>query len=106
MTTFTASTNHLNKHYIYIHGTLNAEIIIIPIVISRTGAFNIRTLAEITQLISFGEEPPVALTYKQLPKLAQKIIMALHIHAQEWLSYFSKISRTILTTKTNTKPTS
>jgi len=26
--------------------------------------------------------------------------MALHVHAQEWLSHISKISRKILTTKT------
>jgi hypothetical protein len=28
--------------------------------------------------------------------------MSLHTHAQEWLSYISKVSRKILTTKTKT----
>jgi len=87
-----------------IHGTIKAEIIIIPIVISRTRTFSVRTLAEIAQLVSFKEEPPNTLTYKQLPKPSQKIAMALHTHAQEWLSYISKISRKILTTKSKTKP--
>jgi hypothetical protein len=80
------------KQTLQIHGTLKAEIVIIPIIISITGTFNVHTLAEIAQLVSFREEPPDTLTYKQLPKPAQKIAMALHIHAQEWLSYISKIS--------------
>jgi hypothetical protein len=73
------------KQALQTHGTLKAEIKIIPIVISRTGTFNVRTLAEIAQVVSFREEPPDTLTYKQLPKPAQKIAMTLHIHAQEWL---------------------
>jgi hypothetical protein len=81
------------------HGTLTTEIKIIPIVIIRIGTFNVKTLAKIAQLVSFKEKPPDALTYKQLPKPAQKIAMTLHVHAQEWLSYISKISRKILTTK-------
>jgi hypothetical protein len=87
------------KQALQTYGTLKADIKIIPIVISRTGTFHVKTLAEIAQLISFEEEPPDALTYKQLPKPAQQIAMTLHIHAQEWLSHISKISRTILTTK-------
>jgi hypothetical protein len=87
------------KQALQIHGTLKANIIIIPIVISKTGTFNVRTLAVIAQLVSFREEPPNTITCKQLPKPAQKIAMALHIHAQEWLSHISKISRKILTTK-------
>jgi hypothetical protein len=87
------------KQALQTHGTLQAEIKIIPIVISRTGTFNVKTLAEIAQLISLDEEPPDAMTYKQLPKPAQQIAMTLHVHAQEWLSHISKISRTILTTK-------
>jgi hypothetical protein len=59
------------KQALQTHGTLKAYIKIIPIVISRTGTFNVKTLAEIAQLISFDEEPPDALTYKQLPKPAQ-----------------------------------
>ena len=79
------------KQALQIHGTLKAEIIVIPIVINRTGTFNVRTLAEIAQLVSFIEEPPDTFTYKQLPKPAKKIALALHIHAQECLSHISKI---------------
>ena len=49
------------------YGTLKADIKIIPIVISRTGIFHVKTLAEISQLVSFAEEPPDELTFKQLP---------------------------------------
>ena len=76
------------------------DIKIIPIVISRTGTFHVKTLAEIAQLVSFAEEPPDELIFKQLPPTAKRIAMALHVHAQEWLSHISKISRRILTTKT------
>ncbi len=82
------------------HGTLKADVKIIPIVISRTGTFHVKTLAEIAQLVSFKEKPPDELTYKQLPNTAKRIAMALHIHAQELLTRISKISRKILTTKT------
>jgi len=71
------------KQELQIHGTLKVHIKIIPIVISRTGTFNVRTLAEIIQLVSFREEPHDTLTYKQLPKSAHRIAMALHMHAQE-----------------------
>jgi hypothetical protein len=107
-----AVINHIYNIYepleqaLQMHGTLKADIKIIPIIISRTGTFNVRTLAEIARLVSFGEEPPDTLTYKQVPKPAQKISMSLHIHAQEWLSYISKISRKILIIKTKTKPKS
>ena len=67
------------------HGTWDGEIEIIPIVISRTGSFHVQTLAEIAKLISPLEEPPDNLTYKQLPRRAQNTVMALHVHAQEWL---------------------
>ena len=70
------------KQALQTHGTIKAEINIIPIVISRTVTFNVKTLAEIAQLISLKEEPPDTLTYKQLPRAAQKITMALHIHTQ------------------------
>jgi len=77
-----------------------AEVQIIPIVISRTCSFHVKTLAEIAQLVSFKEEPPDELTYKQLPPPARDIAMALHVHAQEWLTLMSKISRnTLLTPK-------
>ena len=67
------------------HGAWDGEIEIIPIVISRTGSFHVQTLAEIAQLISPMEEPPGGLTYGQLPRKVQKTVMALHVHAQEWL---------------------
>jgi hypothetical protein len=90
------------------YGTLKVDVKIIPIVISRTGTFHVKTLAEISQLVSFAEEPPDEITYKQLSPTAKKLTMALHVHAQEWLSHISKISRKILTTKTKkaaiTKP--
>jgi hypothetical protein len=79
---------------------LKAEVKIIPVVISRTCTFHVKTLAEIAQLVSFKEEPPDELTFKQLPLTAKRIAMALHVHAQEWLSHISKTSRKILTTKT------
>ena len=90
------------RHALQTHGTLKADVKIIPIVISRTGTFHVKTQAEISQLVSFTEEPPDELTFKQLPPTAKRITMALHIHAQEWLSHISKISRKILTTKTKT----
>ena len=90
------------------YGTLKPGVKIIPIVISRTGTFHLKTLAEISQLVSFAEEPPNTLTFKQLPPTAKRITMALHVHAQEWLSHISKISRKLFTTKTTkaatTKP--
>jgi hypothetical protein len=66
------------------------DVKIIPIVISRDGTFHVKTLAEIAQLASFKDEPPDELTVKQLPITAKKIAMALHVHAQKWLSYISK----------------
>jgi len=78
---------------------VKADIIISPIVISRTSTFNGKTLAEIAQLVSYKEEPPYITTYKQLPKPAKDIVMALYTYAQEWLPHISKISRKILSTK-------
>ena len=49
------------------YGTLKAEVKIIPIVISRTCTFHVKTLAEIAHFVTFKEEPPNALTFKQLP---------------------------------------
>jgi hypothetical protein len=77
------------------HGTLKTDVKILPNIISRTGTFNVKTLAEIAQLIYFKEEPPYALTFKQLSTTSKKIVMTLHVHAQEWLTYISKTSRTI-----------
>jgi len=51
---------------------MKAEIKVIPIVICRAGTFNVKTIAEIAQLISFKKEPLDALTYKQLPKTEKK----------------------------------
>jgi len=42
-----------------------------------------KTLAEIAQLVSYEEEPLDIMTYKQLPKSAKHIAMALHTHEQE-----------------------
>ena len=64
------------------HGTLKADIKIIPIVKSKTGTFNVKNLAEISQLVSFKEEPRDTLTYKHLPIPLKRNVMALHIHAQ------------------------
>ena len=73
------------------HNTLKADVKIIPIFISRTGTFHVKTLAEISQLVSFAENPPDELTFKQLSPPAQKSTVALHVHAQEWLSHMFKI---------------
>jgi hypothetical protein len=70
---------------------------IIPIVISRTVNFHTRTLAEIAQLVSFKENPSDNITYKSLPTQAQTIVMAIHVHAQGWLTFMSKVSRSTLT---------
>jgi hypothetical protein len=48
------------------YGTLKAEVKIIPIVISRTRTFHVKTFAEIVQLVSFREEPEDELTFKQI----------------------------------------
>ena len=85
------------------HGGLKADIISIPIVISKTCTFNVRTLVEIAQLVSYKEEPPDIMTYKQVPKPAKHIAMALHTQSQEWLSHISKNSLNILTTKSKTQ---
>ena len=55
---------------------------IIPIVISITGNFYTKTMAEIAQLVSLQENPPDNLIDKSLPPQAQSIIMAIHVHAQ------------------------
>jgi hypothetical protein len=81
-------------------GMYKADIQVIPIVISRTGSFHVKTLAEIAKLVSFQEEQPDTLKHKQMPQPAQEIAMALHVHAQEWLSLISKISRNLLARKT------
>jgi hypothetical protein len=71
------------------HGTRKLDVKIIPIVISRTGTFHAKTLTEITRLVLFKEEPPDNLTFKQLSITSKKIEMALHVHAEEWLSHIS-----------------
>ncbi len=80
------------------HGTVKADIKIIPIVIGQKGTFHVKTLAEIAQLVSFKEKPMDELTFKQLPITAKKIVMALNMHAQEWLSYIStKLEKNLIT---------
>ena len=54
------------------HVTLKADTEIIPIVISRTGTFHVKALAEIAQLVSFTEEPPNELAFKQLSTIVKK----------------------------------
>jgi hypothetical protein len=78
------------------------QVQIIPIVISKTGNFHTKTMAEIAQLISYQENPPDNLTYKSLPPQAQSIVMAIHIHAQEWLTLIFKVSRSTLTQRQKT----
>jgi hypothetical protein len=73
-----------------------------PIVISKTGNFHTRTLAEIAQLVSSQENPPYNITYKSLPPQAHSIAMAIHVHAQEWLTLMSKVSRSTLTQRRKT----
>ena len=82
---------------IELHNNGRLQVEVISIAISRTWNFHTRTLAEITQLVSFKENPPDALTYKSLSTQAQTIAMSLHTHAQEWLTLMSKISRSNLT---------
>ena len=84
------------KQAIQLHNNGRIQVEVIPIVISRIGNFHTRTLAEIVQLVSFKENPPDTLTYKSLPPQAQTIAMTLHTHAQEWLIFMSKISRSSL----------
>jgi hypothetical protein len=78
---------------------------VIPIVISMTVNVHTRTLAEKAQLVSLKENPLDTLTYKFLPHQAQTIAMTLHIHAQEWLTLMSKISRNNLTQRPTQKKT-
>ena len=86
---------------LHANGEWKAIVQVIPIVISRTGSFHVKTLAAIAQLVSFQDEPPDTMTYKQLPRNAQHIAMTLHVHAQEWLTFMSKISRRLLTAPSN-----
>ena len=72
------------------------QVQIIPIEISITGNFHTRKLAEIAQLVSFKEDPPDNITYKSLPTQAQTSVMAIHVHAQEWLTLMSKVSKSTL----------
>ena len=79
------------------HGRWEGNIDIIPIVISRTGSFHVKNLAEIAQLVSFEEEPPDEMTYKfDLPPAAKRIAMTLHTHAQQWLTLMLKLSKQTL----------
>ena len=64
------------------HGTLQTDVKIIPIVISRTGTFHVKTLAEIAQFVFCKEEPPDIITFKQLPITAKIIAMSLNVHAE------------------------
>jgi len=86
------------KHAIMRHNRRKRlQVQIIPIVLSRTVNFHTRTLAEIAQLVPFKENPPDNIEYKSLPIQAQTIVMAIHVHAQEWLTLMSKFFRSTLT---------
>jgi len=52
-------------------------------------------------MVSFKENPPDNIAYKSLPSQAQTIAMAIHVHAQEWLTLISKVSRSTLTQRRN-----
>ncbi len=93
------------KHDIQLHNNGRIQVEVIPIVISRTGNFHTYTLAEIAQLVSLKENPLDTLTYKALPLQARTIAMKLHIHAQEWLTLMSKISRNNITQRHTRKKT-
>ncbi len=54
------------------YSTLKADVKTIPIVISRAGTFHVKTLAKISQLVSFTEEPRDGLPFKQLPPRPKK----------------------------------
>jgi hypothetical protein len=60
------------KQALQAHGTIKTDVVKIRIVISRTGTFNVKTLAKIVQLGCFKEDPPNALTYKQLSRPAKQ----------------------------------
>jgi hypothetical protein len=91
------------KQAIIIHKRKRLQVQIIPIVVSRTRNFHTRTLAEISQLVSFEENPLETLTYKTLSTQAKNIAMAIHIHAQEMYTLISKVSRSNLTKPRKTK---
>ena len=84
------------KQAIQDHGLWHDPIVIIPIVISRTGSFHVKTLAEIAQLISPDEEPPDGLTYRDLTPAARRLTMALHTHAQKWMTLLLSLSKQTL----------
>ena len=74
------------RHSILDHGWWDDTIEIIPIVISRTGSFHVKTLGEIAQLVSWQEEPPPVRTYTSLDRDCKAIVRELNAHAQQWLT--------------------
>ena len=60
----------------------------IPIVISRTGSFHVKTLGEIAQLVFWQEEPPPDRTYTTLDRDCKAIIKELNTHAQQWIRVY------------------
>jgi len=54
-------------------------------------------------MVFFKEHPPITLIYKSLPTQAQTIAMAIHIHAQEWLTMMFRVSRRSLAQPRKTK---
>ena len=75
------------RHCILEHGWWDDTIEIIPIVISRTASFHVKTLGEIAQLVSWQEEPPPdRMTYTSLDRDCKAIVRELNAHAQQWLT--------------------
>jgi hypothetical protein len=74
------------------HGTIKADIKIIPIVISKTSTVNVKTLAEIAQLVAYNEEPPDIMTYKQLSKQAKNILQRHYTNTHKNASHTSRIT--------------
>ena len=70
------------------HGTMKADIKIIPIVISRTDTFHVKTRAEIAKLGSFEEEPPDELTFiLPIPAKNRKRTPRVYMHKNGFLIY-------------------
>ena len=76
------------------YGTLKAEVKMIPIVISQTGTIHVETLAVIAQLVSFKEEPPDDLTFKQPPpRLKESRWHSTYMHKNGYLTHLKPRER-------------
>jgi hypothetical protein len=90
-------------HALQTHGTIKADVIIIPIVIAgrerSTSKHSQKLPSSSPSKRNHQTHSPIINFQDQ-----EKIAMAPHAHAQEWLSHISKFSRKILTTKMNPNP--